>query len=126
MAESAAGRRRGALLDPLLRDRVSGLGYHWWEIGVKRGNVLRISTLAYFIPIGSTLLIGLLFREAMGSGLLFGAVLIADGRLASGTDAEGKRITSAKCLVIVRDFVLTVFNGKMPSGVMIDYCPEIK
>lgn len=43
-----------------------GLAYHWWEIGVKRGNVPLISTLAYFIPVGSTLLIGLLFREAMG------------------------------------------------------------
>jgi drug/metabolite transporter (DMT)-like permease len=63
-----------------------GLAYHWWEIGVKRGNVPLISTLAYFIPIGSTLLIGLLFREAMGPVLLFGAVLIAAGVwLAGGT-----------------------------------------
>ena len=61
-----------------------GLAYHWWEIGVKRGNVPLISTLAYFIPIGSTLLIGLLFREAMGSGLLFGAVLIAAGAWLAG------------------------------------------
>jgi len=61
-----------------------GLGYHWWEIGVKRGNVPLISTLAYFIPIGSTLLIGLLFREAMGPGLLFGAVLIAAGAWMAG------------------------------------------
>jgi drug/metabolite transporter (DMT)-like permease len=61
-----------------------GLAYHWWEIGVKRGNVPLISTLAYFIPIGSTLLIGLLFREAMGSGLLLGAVLIAAGAWLAG------------------------------------------
>ncbi|MCE5263489.1 MAG: EamA family transporter [Deltaproteobacteria bacterium] len=56
-----------------------GLAYHWWEIGMKRGNVPLIGTLAYFIPIGSTLLIGLLFREAMGPGLMVGALLIAAG-----------------------------------------------
>ena len=39
---------------------------------------------AYFIPIGSTLLIGLLFREAVGPGLLFGAVLIAAGAWLAG------------------------------------------
>lgn len=61
-----------------------GLAYHWWEIGIKRGHVPLISTLAYFIPIGSTLLIGLLFQEAMGSGLLFGAVLIAAGAWLAG------------------------------------------
>jgi drug/metabolite transporter (DMT)-like permease len=61
-----------------------GLAYHWWEIGVKRGHVPLISTLAYFIPIGSTLLIGLLFREAMGAGLFVGAVLIAVGAWVAG------------------------------------------
>jgi len=61
-----------------------GLAYHWWEIGVKRGHVPLISTLAYFIPIGSTLLIGLLFRDAMGPNLLFGAVLIAAGAWLAG------------------------------------------
>jgi drug/metabolite transporter (DMT)-like permease len=51
---------------------------------VKRGHVPLISTLAYFIPIGSTLLIGLLFREAMGPSLLFGAILIAAGAWLAG------------------------------------------
>ena len=67
-----------------------GLAYHWWEIGVKRGHVPLISTLAYFIPIGSTLLIGLLFREAMGPGLFFGAVLIAAGAWLAGRTQERK------------------------------------
>ncbi|MCL5808263.1 MAG: EamA family transporter [Deltaproteobacteria bacterium] len=61
-----------------------GLAYHWWEIGVKRGNVPLISTLAYFTPIGSTLLISLLFREAMGPGLISGSVLIAAGAWLAG------------------------------------------
>lgn len=61
-----------------------GLAYHWWEIGVKRGNVPLISTLAYFIPIGSTLLISLLFRESMGPGLIPGSVLIAAGAWLAG------------------------------------------
>lgn len=67
-----------------------GLAYHWWEIGVKRGHVPLISTLAYFIPIGSTLLIGLLFREAMGPVLLFGAVLIAAGAWLAGRTQGSK------------------------------------
>jgi len=56
-----------------------GLAYHFWEIGMKRGNVPLISTLAYFIPIGSTLLIALLFRESMGPGLIPGSIFIAAG-----------------------------------------------
>lgn len=61
-----------------------GLAYHWWEIGVKRGNVPLISTLAYFTPIGSTLLISLLFQESMGPGLISGSVLIAAGAWLAG------------------------------------------
>ncbi len=56
-----------------------GLAYSWWEIGVKNGPVFLIASLAYFIPIGSSLLIGLIFKESMNSGLLVGAVLIAFG-----------------------------------------------
>ncbi|MBU1743895.1 MAG: EamA family transporter [Proteobacteria bacterium] len=67
-----------------------GLAYHWWEIGVKRGHVPLISTLAYFIPIGSTLLIGILFRKAMGPGLLFGSVLIAAGAWLAGRTQGSK------------------------------------
>jgi len=56
-----------------------GLGYHWWEIGVKRGAVHLIGLLAYFIPIGSSILIGLFFRSSMSAGLIPGAILIALG-----------------------------------------------
>jgi len=56
-----------------------GLGYYWWEIGVKKGAVNLIAALAYFIPIGSSLFIGLIFKEAMSAGLLPGAVMIAVG-----------------------------------------------
>jgi drug/metabolite transporter (DMT)-like permease len=65
-----------------------GLAYHWWEIGVKRGNMPLISTLAYLIPIGSTLLIGLLFRSAMGPGLVPGAVLITAGAWLAGRSSS--------------------------------------
>jgi len=61
-----------------------GLAYTWWEIGVKRGHVPLIGTLACFIPIGSTLLIGIFFRETLGTGLLFGAALIAAGAWLAG------------------------------------------
>jgi drug/metabolite transporter (DMT)-like permease len=56
-----------------------GLGYYWWEIGVKKGAVNLIASLSYFIPIGSSLLIGLIFKESMSLGLLPGAVLITLG-----------------------------------------------
>ena len=56
-----------------------GLAYSWWETGVKKGPVFLIASLAYFIPVGSSLLIGLVFKESMNNGLLFGAVLIAIG-----------------------------------------------
>jgi drug/metabolite transporter (DMT)-like permease len=56
-----------------------GLAYSWWEIGVKKGPVYLIASLAYFIPIGSSLLIGLIFKESMNNGLFFGGVLIAMG-----------------------------------------------
>jgi len=58
-----------------------GLAYHWWEIGIKRGSVSLLSLLAYFIPIGSSLLIGLFFRESMHLGLILGAVMITIGAL---------------------------------------------
>lgn len=56
-----------------------GLAYHWWEIGIKRGNPHLIALLAYFTPVGSALLIALLFREALSWGLFPGAALITLG-----------------------------------------------
>jgi drug/metabolite transporter (DMT)-like permease len=56
-----------------------GLGYYLWEIGIKRGAAHMIALLAYFIPVVSALLIGLLFREAISPGLLPGALMIVAG-----------------------------------------------
>ena len=56
-----------------------GLGYYWWEIGVKQGAVRFIALLAYFIPIGSAALIGIYFKEAMSAWLLPAAALITIG-----------------------------------------------
>jgi drug/metabolite transporter (DMT)-like permease len=50
-----------------------------YEISVKNGPVILIASLSYFIPIGSSLLIGLFFKEAMNRGLVSGAVFIAIG-----------------------------------------------
>lgn len=61
-----------------------GLAYHWWEIGVKRGDLGLISLLAYFIPVGSSVLIGLFFRESMSRGLVPGAAMIALGAVIVG------------------------------------------
>jgi drug/metabolite transporter (DMT)-like permease len=54
-----------------------GLAYYWWEIGIKRGSVHLIALLAFFVPIISAVLVGLLFREAMSPGLIPGAIMIA-------------------------------------------------
>lgn len=56
-----------------------GLGYHWWELGVKRGSLYLITVCAYFTPIGSSLLLGLFFRQALTPGLILGAALITLG-----------------------------------------------
>ncbi len=56
-----------------------GIAYSLYEISVKNGPVLLIASLAYFIPIGSSLLIGLFFKETMSNGLILGALLITIG-----------------------------------------------
>lgn len=61
-----------------------GLGYHWWEIGMKRGNARLLGLLAYFIPVGSSLVLGALFSAALRPGLLPGALLIALGAWLAG------------------------------------------
>ena len=56
-----------------------GIAYSLYEISVKNGPVILIASFSYFIPIGSSLLIGLFFKEAMNKGLIFGAVFITVG-----------------------------------------------
>jgi drug/metabolite transporter (DMT)-like permease len=56
-----------------------GTAYYLWEIGIKRGAVHMAAVLANFTPIGSAVLMGLLFRETLNLGLVAGAVLIAIG-----------------------------------------------
>ena len=56
-----------------------GIAYSLYEISVKNGPVILIASFAYFIPIGSSLIIGLFFKEAMNAGLIIGAVLITIG-----------------------------------------------
>jgi len=66
-----------------------GLAYSWWEMGVKKGPVYLIAALAYFIPIGSSLLIGIVFKESMNNGLIVGAILIAAGAWLVRYDGRG-------------------------------------
>ncbi len=56
-----------------------GIAYSLYEISAKNGPVILIASFSYFIPIGSSLLIGLFFKEAMNNGLILGAVFIAIG-----------------------------------------------
>ncbi|MBI9100397.1 MAG: EamA family transporter [Spirochaetaceae bacterium] len=56
-----------------------GIAYYLWELGIKDGSVSFIASLSYFIPIVSSVLIGVIFRESMHIGLIPGAVSIAAG-----------------------------------------------
>ena len=56
-----------------------GMGYYFWEIGVKRGAVHLLALLAYFTPIGSAALVAVFFKEAVSPGLFPGAAMIAAG-----------------------------------------------
>jgi drug/metabolite transporter (DMT)-like permease len=56
-----------------------GLGYYWWEIGIKQGALHALAVLSYLIPIASALLIGVSYRESMGVLLIPGAMTIAAG-----------------------------------------------
>jgi drug/metabolite transporter (DMT)-like permease len=56
-----------------------GTAYYFWEMAVKRGNPGFIAALSYFIPVGSSLVLGWLFSETLTPGLLPGALLIAAG-----------------------------------------------
>jgi drug/metabolite transporter (DMT)-like permease len=60
---------------------------------VKRGSVHLIALLAFFVPIVSAVLVGLLFREAMSPGLIPGAAMIAAaaflGRRATQRQRQG-------------------------------------
>jgi drug/metabolite transporter (DMT)-like permease len=68
-----------------------GLGYYWWEVGVKRGSAHLLAVLAYFIPVGAAVLIGLLFKEAVSPGLLPGAMMIAAGAFLSRMGVDTRR-----------------------------------
>jgi drug/metabolite transporter (DMT)-like permease len=56
-----------------------GIAYSLYEISVKNGPVLLIASFAYFIPIGSSLLIGFFYSETLNRGLILGAICIAIG-----------------------------------------------
>ncbi|MCX7048515.1 MAG: EamA family transporter [Candidatus Sumerlaeota bacterium] len=65
-----------------------GVGYYLWEIGIKRGSARLLALLAYFVPVVSALLMGLLFKESFSPGLLPGAALIAAGALLGGRSSR--------------------------------------
>ncbi len=56
-----------------------GTAYFFWEIAIKRGNPGLLAALSWLIPVGSSLVLGLLFREALTPGLIPGALLITAG-----------------------------------------------
>lgn len=72
-----------------------GLAYYWWEIGMKRGSIHLIALLAFFVPIISAVLVGVLFREAMSAGLVPGAVMIAAAAFLGRRATKARRESSS-------------------------------
>jgi drug/metabolite transporter (DMT)-like permease len=54
-----------------------GLAYSWWETGMKKGPHELLGFLSFFIPVLSTLLLGVFFRESLSAGLLPGALMVS-------------------------------------------------
>ena len=56
-----------------------GLAFFLWDVGMKRGDPRLLGTLAYAVPVASTLLL-----IAMGEGTLSGRVLLAAALVTGG------------------------------------------
>jgi len=56
-----------------------GVAYYLWELGIKKGSVSIIASLSYFIPVGSSIAIGLFFSETVSFILIPASILIAAG-----------------------------------------------
>lgn len=58
---------------------VTWLAYTFWDIGSRRGNIILLGTLSYFIPLLSTLISALILQQAPGSTILLATLLLVAG-----------------------------------------------
>jgi drug/metabolite transporter (DMT)-like permease len=54
-------------------------GYLFWYIAIKKGNRNLITSLSFFIPLLSVLVIGLKFRIVIGAAFWFAVILLISG-----------------------------------------------
>jgi drug/metabolite transporter (DMT)-like permease len=55
------------------------LGYAFWEIAMRRGNLVRVATISYFTPLISAVVAALYLRTVPGAGLWLGCALVVVG-----------------------------------------------
>jgi drug/metabolite transporter (DMT)-like permease len=55
------------------------LSYTFWEAAMRRGNLVLVAALSYFIPLFSTLITGLYLHVAIGPGVWLGCLLVIAG-----------------------------------------------
>jgi drug/metabolite transporter (DMT)-like permease len=69
------------------------LGYAFWEIAMRRGNLVRVATISYFTPLISAVVAALYLHTVPGAGLWIGCALIIAGAWlcqASGLEQTGR------------------------------------
>ena len=67
------------VLEVLFLASTSTLGYALWDIGIRRGDFILLSTTSYFTPLLSTLVSCLYLRVLPGPKLWFGCALLIAG-----------------------------------------------
>jgi drug/metabolite transporter (DMT)-like permease len=55
------------------------MAYNFWETAMRRGNLVLVASLSYFIPLLSTLITGLYLHVSLGPGILAGCGLVVAG-----------------------------------------------
>jgi drug/metabolite transporter (DMT)-like permease len=58
---------------------VTWLAYTFWDIGSRRGNLILLGTLSYFIPLLSTLISALVLRQVPGTAILLATLFLVAG-----------------------------------------------
>ncbi len=57
------------------------MGYSFWERGARHGNIILLSTLAYFVPLASVIWCAIYFQLQIPAGVWLGCVLVILGAL---------------------------------------------
>jgi drug/metabolite transporter (DMT)-like permease len=78
-AETSTWTNQAILAVIYLAVFVTWLAYTFWDIGTRRGNLILLGTLSYFIPLFSTLISALLLHEPPGWPLWLAVLFLIAG-----------------------------------------------